>query len=141
MVNKNMKVTIQEIAHKANVSPSTVSCVLRGTTSVSLEKHEAVLDAVIELDYRPNIFAQSLASGQSMAVSSLNTRCWMATRPMKHNGSLCSKSMFNYLVDHLGRSVLTAVYTPRTTKSLRTSWVLNESFSQARTQVRSSSPA
>jgi LacI family transcriptional regulator len=66
-----MKVTIQEIAQKANVSPSTVSRVLRGTTGVSAKKHAAVMDAVGALDYRPNIFAQSLASGQSMTIGVL----------------------------------------------------------------------
>ena len=71
MTSNNTKVTIQEIAHRANVSPSTVSRVLRGTTAVSQMKHQAVMDAVIELDYRPNIFAQSLASGQSMTIGVL----------------------------------------------------------------------
>ena len=71
MTSNNTKVTIQEIAHRANVSPSTVSRVLRGTTAVSQIKYQAVMDAVIELDYRPNIFAQSLASGQSMTIGVL----------------------------------------------------------------------
>lgn len=71
MTIDDSKVTILDIAQKANVSPSTVSRVLRGTTSVSGKKHQAVMDAVAELDYRPNIFAQSLASGQSMAIGVL----------------------------------------------------------------------
>ncbi len=71
ITGKRMKVTIQEIAQKANVSTSTVSRVLRGTVDVSQEKHQAVMDAVLELDYRPNIFAQSLASGQSMTIGVL----------------------------------------------------------------------
>jgi len=64
-------VTISDIALKANVSNSTVSRVLRGTTGVSQKKHQAVMDAVTELNYRPNIFAQSLASGQSMTIGVL----------------------------------------------------------------------
>ena len=71
MPNNESKVTIQEIAQKSDVSPSTVSRVLRGTTGVSHKKYQAVLDAVAELDYRPNIFAQSLASGQSMTIGVL----------------------------------------------------------------------
>jgi LacI family transcriptional regulator len=71
MIAEDRKITIQEIAHKANVSPSTVSRVLRGTAGVSHNKYQAVLDAVAELDYRPNIFAQSLASGQSMTIGIL----------------------------------------------------------------------
>ncbi|MDX1415177.1 MAG: LacI family DNA-binding transcriptional regulator [Candidatus Promineifilaceae bacterium] len=64
-------VTISDIARKANVSNSTVSRVLRGTASVSPKKYQAVMDAIAELDYRPNIFAQSLASGQSMTIGVL----------------------------------------------------------------------
>jgi len=71
MTADNRKITIQEIAQKANVSPSTVSRALRGTTSVSSPKYQAIMDAVAELDYRPNIFAQSLASGQSMTIGVL----------------------------------------------------------------------
>ncbi len=71
MAGSNDKVTIEHIANKANVSPSTVSRVLRGTTGVSDNKQKAVMDAVTELDYRPNIFAQSLASGQSMTIGVL----------------------------------------------------------------------
>lgn len=65
------KVTIQEIAERAGVSPSTVSRVLRGSAGVSPDKHQAVIDAVAALDYRPNIFAQGLASGHSMTIGVL----------------------------------------------------------------------
>jgi LacI family transcriptional regulator len=68
--NKN-KVTIHDIAEKAQVSPSTVSRVLRNSAGVTQVKRDAVVQAIAELDYRPNIFAQSLASGQSMTVGVL----------------------------------------------------------------------
>jgi len=71
MAAGSKKITIQEIADKAEVSPSTVSRVLRGTTGVSHNKYQAVMEAVDELNYRPNIFAQSLASGQSMTIGVL----------------------------------------------------------------------
>lgn len=61
-------VTITDIARMADVSISTVSRVLRGTTKVSEEKRTAVLEAVATLDYKPNVFARSLASGQSMTI-------------------------------------------------------------------------
>ena len=64
-------VTINDIAQRAGVSISTVSRVLRGTTPVSESKRTAVLDAVAALDYQPNVFAQGLASGQSMAIGVL----------------------------------------------------------------------
>jgi len=68
---KEMKVTIQDIAQEAEVSPSTVSRVLSGNAPVAASKREAVLAAIEELDYRPNVFAQSLASGQSLTIGVL----------------------------------------------------------------------
>lgn len=65
------KVTISDIADRADVSISTVSRVLRGTTPVTQPKREAVLAAVAELNYEPNLFARGLASGQSMAIGVL----------------------------------------------------------------------
>ncbi|WP_420641614.1 LacI family DNA-binding transcriptional regulator [Candidatus Leptofilum sp.] len=62
------RITIEDIAQKANVSISTVSRVLRKSSGVTAPKREAVLQAVADLDYRPNVFAQSLASGQSMTI-------------------------------------------------------------------------
>lgn len=67
MIRKK-NVTIEDIARSANVSISTVSRVLRNTAGVSSQKRQSVLDVVEELDYHPNIFAQSLASGQSMTI-------------------------------------------------------------------------
>lgn len=68
--NQN-KVTIMDIAEKAEVSPSTVSRVLRKSAGVAPNKRDAVMRAVAELDYRPNIFAQGLASGQSTTIGVL----------------------------------------------------------------------
>ncbi|MEM7333192.1 MAG: LacI family DNA-binding transcriptional regulator [Chloroflexota bacterium] len=65
------KVTIQDIAQKADVSISTVSRVLNGRVAVAEAKKTAVLKAVKDLGYRPNVFAQSLASGQSMTIGIL----------------------------------------------------------------------
>lgn len=65
------KVTITDIAQRADVSISTVSRVLRGTTPVTESKRKAVMAAVNELNYRPNVFARGLASGESMAIGVL----------------------------------------------------------------------
>jgi len=67
----NDRVTISDIARKADVSASTVSRVLSGTVKVSEEKREAVLNAVSDLNYQPNVFARGLASGRSMAIGVL----------------------------------------------------------------------
>lgn len=68
---QTQNVTIQDIAEKANVSISTVSRVLNGNTPVAAAKKRAVLAAVDELNYQPNIFAQGLARGHSMTIGVL----------------------------------------------------------------------
>ena len=63
--------TIEDIAERANVSKSTVSRVLTGNSHVAEGKKGAVLKAMAELDYQPNIFARGLAGGQSLTVGVL----------------------------------------------------------------------
>lgn len=63
--------TIHDIARAANVSPSTVSRVLTGSTPVAPDKRAAVLAAVETLKFRPNIVARGLARGRSMAIGVL----------------------------------------------------------------------
>jgi LacI family transcriptional regulator len=64
-------VTIQDIAKRANVSISTVSRVLNQNAPVTEAKQKAILSAMAELDYKPNVFAQGLASGQSRTIGVL----------------------------------------------------------------------
>lgn len=63
--------TIHDIAKAANVSPSTVSRVLTGSTPVTPRKRAAVLAAIDALQFKPNIVARGLARGQSMAIGVL----------------------------------------------------------------------
>lgn len=67
MVQKK-KVNIQDIAQKAKVSISTVSRVLNNGDSVIEAKREAVLQAMAELNYQPNMAAQALAGGQTKTI-------------------------------------------------------------------------
>ena len=67
-MNQKKKVNIQDIAQEANVSISTVSRVLNNGTSVTEAKRKAVLQAVADLDYQPNVAAQALAGGQTKTV-------------------------------------------------------------------------
>lgn len=60
-----MTIKIKDVATLAGVSPKTVSRVLNGEPHVRDDKREAVLKAVAELDYRPNVFARSLSSTRS----------------------------------------------------------------------------
>ncbi|MDX1520595.1 MAG: LacI family DNA-binding transcriptional regulator [Anaerolineae bacterium] len=67
MVQKK-KANIQDIAQQANVSISTVSRVLNNAAAVTEAKREAVLRAVAELNYQPNVAAQALAGGQTKTI-------------------------------------------------------------------------
>lgn len=55
-----MSVTIKDVAKRAGVSHGTVSNVLKGVTSVSLENVRKVEKAIKELGYRPDISARNL---------------------------------------------------------------------------------
>jgi len=65
------KVTILDIAERANVSISTVSRVVNGTAPVAEETRRQVLEIIDQMGYRPNMFAQGLAGGQSMTIGVL----------------------------------------------------------------------
>ena len=52
--------TIHDVARQAQVSKSLVSMVIRGGEGVSAKSRAAVLEAIKELNYRPNIIARSL---------------------------------------------------------------------------------
>ncbi len=62
------KVTIQDIADKANVSKSTVSRVLNDSSLVKESKRDAVLEAMKTLDFQPNQLARGLAGGKSLTI-------------------------------------------------------------------------
>lgn len=64
-------VTINDIARKAKVSKSTVSRVLNDSTPVNEDKREAVLEAMKDMKFEPNIFARSLAGGQTKTIGVL----------------------------------------------------------------------
>ncbi|NJN19472.1 MAG: LacI family DNA-binding transcriptional regulator [Oscillochloris sp.] len=63
--------TVTDIARLAHVSPSTVSRVLTGNSPVHPEKTAAVLAAIEQLNFRPNLAARALVRGKSMAIGIL----------------------------------------------------------------------
>ncbi|MBT2722137.1 LacI family DNA-binding transcriptional regulator [Bacillus sp. ISL-46] len=60
-----MKITIKDVAKRANVSKATVSRVLNQSKPVSLQVREKVMKAVEELGFNPNPVARSLAMNKS----------------------------------------------------------------------------
>lgn len=60
-----MKVSIHDVAQKSGLSVVTVSRVLNDSPSVRQSNRERVLQAMRELDYRPNASARSLARGKT----------------------------------------------------------------------------
>lgn len=63
-----MKVTIAEVAERANVSVATVSRVMNGNYPVKAETKENVLKAIKELKYIPNMQARELTQQKSSII-------------------------------------------------------------------------
>lgn len=63
--------TMKDVAGRARVSVSTVSHVLNGTRKVAGETQEAVLAAIGELGYQPNLLAKSLKTSRTFTVGLL----------------------------------------------------------------------
>ena len=57
--------TMQDVATLANVSLSTVSYAINKTRPISVATRERIERAMVELDFRPNAIARSLASKRS----------------------------------------------------------------------------
>ncbi|MEZ0070396.1 DNA-binding LacI/PurR family transcriptional regulator [Streptacidiphilus sp. MAP12-20] len=67
------RATLTDVAALAGVSVGTASRALSGTGRMRAETRQRVLDAVQELDFRPNQQAQSLHTGRSWTVGLMTT--------------------------------------------------------------------
>lgn len=63
-----MKITIVDVAKKANVSVATVSRVVNGNYPVKAETKEKVLQVIEELQYTPNVQARDLIKQRSSTI-------------------------------------------------------------------------
>ena len=68
-VKKAKRVTRNDVAKRANVSPAVVSYVINNSKFVSPEKVAAVRRAIDELQYRPNMQARGLKTNRSMQIA------------------------------------------------------------------------
>ena len=66
-----MSITIKDISKKLGISVSTVSKALNGYPDVSESTRDRILEAARELDYHPNIAAQSLRRGRTNKIGLL----------------------------------------------------------------------
>ncbi|UPQ90346.1 LacI family DNA-binding transcriptional regulator [Vibrio sinaloensis] len=64
-------ITIKEVSELAKVSQSTVSRALNGHPTVKEANRKKVFDAIEQLGYKPNAFAQALASSRSNSIGML----------------------------------------------------------------------
>lgn len=69
-----MNVTIKDVARAAGVSPSTVSRVLAGSSSISPPTHERVRRVLREMNYHPHAGARSLVTGSSRTIGLITSR-------------------------------------------------------------------
>lgn len=64
-----MKVTRADVAKLAGVSTATVSYVLNGSRSMSEKTKKLVLDAVEQLNYKPDMIARSMTKNETRQLS------------------------------------------------------------------------
>lgn len=64
-----MKVTRADVAKLAGVSTATVSYVLNGSRNMSDKTRKLVLDAVEQLNYKPDMIARSMTKNETMQLS------------------------------------------------------------------------
>lgn len=65
------KITIKEIAEKANVSPGTVDRVLHNRGEVSQKTRNKILQIIRDGQYEPNIFARNLVLNKTYPIAAL----------------------------------------------------------------------
>ncbi|NBA88628.1 substrate-binding domain-containing protein [Emticicia sp. CRIBPO] len=67
-LKKNGQSTITDVANALGVSISTVSRALNDKSDINPDTKKAILQAAMELDYRPNLLAQSLHKGKTNTI-------------------------------------------------------------------------
>jgi LacI family transcriptional regulator len=65
-VNKPARqITIVDIAKSLGIAPSTVSRALNGSAEINASTRQEIIRVATEMDYRPNLLAQSLNRGET----------------------------------------------------------------------------
>ncbi|HEY8364409.1 MAG TPA: LacI family DNA-binding transcriptional regulator [Haloplasmataceae bacterium] len=95
---KNNKITIYDVASKAEVSLATVSRVLNNPDKVKPATRERVLEAIKKLGYRPNAIARGLASRKSTTVALIVPDVSRASVAEMINGVIDIAHKYDYTV-------------------------------------------
>ena len=95
--------TIREISDKANVSVATVSKVLNGKGNVSDKTRQRILGIARELNYRPNLNARYLKSGQSKTIGIITEDLTVFNAPEIVDGiaAACDDAGYSYILGNL----------------------------------------
>lgn len=100
MQKRKPKITIQDVAQKANVSVSTVSRVLNGKVDVATETQDRILSVIDDLGYTTNLAARSMRSKQKNLVGLImpDIAYPFAIEVMKGVNQAIAESEFDLLV-------------------------------------------
>ena len=95
--------TIREISEKANVSIATVSKVLNGKGNVSQATRDLILDIARELNYRPNLNARYLKSGQTNTIGIITEDLTVFNTSEIVDGiaAACDSAGYSYILGNL----------------------------------------
>jgi LacI family transcriptional regulator len=69
MARKERRVTIEDVAREAGVSPMTVSRVVNNTGRISERTRRHVQDVISRMDYRPSRAARTLVTRQTKMIA------------------------------------------------------------------------
>ena len=70
-VTRAKRATIYDVARLANVSHQTVSRLIKGQSNIRPDTRERIERALVELEYRPNLTARTLATSRSRLIGGL----------------------------------------------------------------------
>jgi len=102
--NPSRNKSIEDVAHLAGVSVTTVSRVINKVGAVKENNRLKVMEAVKELKFQPSIFAQRLATGKSNVVALLIPRyegvfySFYALELIRATGTLCEAFKLDLLL-------------------------------------------
>mgnify|MGYP000722378208 FL=1 len=95
-----MKSTINDVAKKAGVSIKTVSRVMNNEPSVRQPTRDKVMEAVNELNYKPNLAARNLAGTKAYSIAFIydNPNAYYVIDMQNGILAACKKQGFELLI-------------------------------------------